>query len=372
MSNPKRQHFIPRSYLNNFAIEEQTDTFFVFAKRRNEDKGKKISTKDLCVNKNLYTLPSDDKIKKFAIENFYGDNVDSIFPEVYRILTNENTIHIDFDTRLKIINTALSLYFRTPKFLNKQNKMVEDVIKHVRDNTNFDTVKINFLGEELVFNRETAEKIIKEKKENNRISFLVEHLQAYEKFVSCKLLDQINVYKIVDESELITCDNPVIISPFSDPTAKNYSYEDNLLKNPFDSNNYVHLPLDSKHMLSIMPKLAGSSVGEIRRQKIETINTIMYNSDIEKNCEDWIIGSETGLCSHISDQVKYNEETPENIKMFDDFKEKVIGLREFTDLLEMHGIHNELVKNKIKQMESNPIYKDDHAFKYILKNIHII
>lgn len=133
MNSPIRQHFIPRSYLNNFAKHEKPDKYFVFARRK--EGVIKISTKDICVEKNLYTLPTNEQTKKFAIEKFYADNVDSVFPEVYRILTNDSLVSIDFETRLKIINTALSLYFRTPKFLNKQNKIFEDLVNYVKDIT---------------------------------------------------------------------------------------------------------------------------------------------------------------------------------------------------------------------------------------------
>ena len=116
----KHQHFIPRSYLRNFA-EERNDKFFIDAKFLQSGTIKNnISVNDICVDKNIYTIPNaaDDKYK---LEKFYAENVDSAFPEVHRLLTNSSTTFVSPEQRQKIIYVTMSLYFRTPKFLNLQN-----------------------------------------------------------------------------------------------------------------------------------------------------------------------------------------------------------------------------------------------------------
>lgn len=200
MSKPERQHFIPRSYLNNFAVSSD-DKYFIHGKRQGSDKIVSLSTKDICVDKNLYTIPTTEEDKKFDIEHFYADKVDSVFPEVYSILKNRNITTIDFETRLKIITTALSLYFRTPKFLNIQNQLFENVINKTFGTTDEEEITVSFLGEELTIKRNEAKQIIKERKEHNRIKFLFQHLQSYEKFVQSKLLDNMAVYHINDDSD---------------------------------------------------------------------------------------------------------------------------------------------------------------------------
>ena len=77
MSKPQRQHFIPRSYLNNFA-ENQDGKYFIYCKKKESDRINRLSTKDICVTKNLYTIPNT-RNNQFAIENFYADKIDSIF-----------------------------------------------------------------------------------------------------------------------------------------------------------------------------------------------------------------------------------------------------------------------------------------------------
>ena len=175
MSKPERQHFIPKSYLNNFGIEEG-DKCFIHGKRKNSDEIKRLSTKDICLERNLYTIPTNDETKKFDIEHFYANNVDNKFSFLYDFLTNRENDYIDFETRLKIISTSLSLYFRTPKFLNIQNKIFENIVKDLFENPEIENLEINLFGEKTSITRKEAEDLIKEKKESNRIKFLFQHL----------------------------------------------------------------------------------------------------------------------------------------------------------------------------------------------------
>ena len=131
MSKPVHQHFIPKSYLNNFAINDG-DKNFISAKNKENEKLITVSTREICVEKNLYTLPKSEN--KFAIEHFYADNIDGKFPEVYKILTDKSINKIDFETKVNIISVALSLYFRTPKFLNQENKIFEELVREAHNN----------------------------------------------------------------------------------------------------------------------------------------------------------------------------------------------------------------------------------------------
>ncbi|MDB5117051.1 MAG: hypothetical protein JWQ79_2543 [Mucilaginibacter sp.] len=117
MSKLQHQHFIPRSYLKNFSVT-QDDKHFVEAKLRNDAAPKKdlISIKDICVNKNLYTLPNKTGDEKYALENYYADEIDKVYPEVYEWLVNPQIVKIDPEQRIKIVMTTMSLFFRTPKF----------------------------------------------------------------------------------------------------------------------------------------------------------------------------------------------------------------------------------------------------------------
>lgn len=370
MNRPVKQHYIPRSYLKNFS-EQQKNEFFIYASPTDEkEKIIRPNIKGICAKGNLYTIPTTDETKKYAIEHFYGETVDGVYPEVYEILTDENITFIDFNTRLKIINTALSFFFRTPKFLNEQNQAVERMIRDIAKMSNRDTVSYNFLGEEVTFKKSEIESIINEKKENNRILFLSEHLRAYEKLVQLKLMDGLCVYKLIDDSEFITSDNPVIMRPNMNPFDPKFDYGIlNQETDPFSPQNMIHLPLDKKHILTIMPRMDETLVNTIQRLDIKEFDSLMYNLDIEKSSDDWILGSKEGIENHYNNQKKYNEETPENLKRVEDYQEMVKENFELMKLREEYGVGHEKVREKLNQMKNNPKVTTDPNFKKLVEDI---
>lgn len=369
MSKPVHQHFIPKSYLNNFAISKN-DKNFISAKSKENDKPIPVSTRDICVEKNLYTLPVCEN--KFAIEHFYADNIDGKFPEVYKILIDKTINEIDFETKVDIISVALSLYFRTPKFLNEENKMFEELVREANRKSKGGDFIIEYAGEEIIINSDEVEQIIKEQKENNRIKFLSQHLDAFEKFIKSKIKDIIYVYHIIDESELITSDNPVLIRPYADPTDKNFDSEKyyNQGINPFDKTNTIHLPLDNKTILTILPN--SDSFPDLRIRRLEKLkfDTIMYNHDIERFSERWILGKPGSIENHLKDQIEFDKPTPENITGLNAYIEKTVQLKELTELIEKNGVKNVDVIAKAKYMATLESVKNDPNFGVILKTIN--
>lgn len=370
MSKPIKQHYIPRSYLKNFSEQQKKEHLIYACPTENKEKIIRPNIKGICAKGNLYTIPTNDETKKYAIEHFYGESVDSVYPEVYKTLTDKSIEIIDFDTRLKIVNTALSFYFRTPKFLNEQNKAVEKMIRDVANTSEGDTLSYEFLGEAVSFKRSEIESIISEKKERNRILFLGEHLRAYEKLVQLKLMDGLCVYKLIDDSEFITSDNPVIMRPNMNPLDPNFDYGIlNQKINPLDPKNMIHLPLDSKHILTIMPRTNETIVNTIQRLDIEKFHSVIYNSDIEKFSDDWILGSKEGIENHFKDQKVYNEETPENIQRAEDFEEMVKENYEIMKLMEEYGAGHQKVKEKLNKMKMNPKVTADPNFQKLVEGI---
>lgn len=372
MSAPKRQHFIPRSYLNNFARQVGQGKFFISAADKGERTVKSFSTKDICVEKNLYTLPVEDEGKKFALEHFYGDNIDGVFPEISAILKDRTVPSLSFETRLKVINVALSLYFRTPKFLNAENALLESLVNEAAE-SNAEFFEVDFLGRKYRISRNEVDAFIKAAKEENRIRFLSGHMIAYEKLVAAKLKDKITVYHIVDDSEFVISDNPVIIRPYVDVTAPGFDVEEYLSRtvDPFDPLNMIHLPIDAKTILTILPADGEEAYDQLHRMEITQVDTLMYNSDQENNAERWIMGSEAGVAAHFENMERYNEDTPENHKMIEDYQKRTIERSELLQLMEQFGARSEQVKQKVKEMKEKEYNSSDPNFKSLVDRLGI-
>jgi hypothetical protein len=244
------------------------------------------------------------------------------------------------------------------------------MIRDLANMTNVDEATYRFLGEEIKFKKDEIEFIIKEKRERNRILFLSEHLRAYENLVQLKLMDGISVCKLIDDSEFITSDNPIIMRPFMDPTDPNFDYGIlNKRINPFDVTNMIHLPLNKKYILTIMPRMDEAIINTIQRLEIRMIDSLMHNSDVEKFSDQWILGSKEGIENHFKDQESYNEETPENIAMLDDYKEMILENMELAKLMKEYGVGHEKVKAKLNQMKQNPKVTADPNFKIMVEEI---
>ena len=68
-NEPIKQQYIPRSYLKNFGVEGNNGNYFVDAYRLEDDLLlEQISTKSICFQKNLYTIPNAEIDRKYDLE----------------------------------------------------------------------------------------------------------------------------------------------------------------------------------------------------------------------------------------------------------------------------------------------------------------
>lgn len=356
MSSKKpHQHFIPRSYLKNFGFKTYDKTF-IYAKLR-DGEIKKYSIRDICVEKNLYTLPVKDGENKFFLENFYAENIDSVYPEIYKILVDDNVTEIDESVRHKIIFVCLSLYFRTPKYLRLQNKFIEHALQNLQrakdSHTSIDS--LNFYGKNFDLTKHTIDEIRTELKKDSKIQFLMGHLDLFQEFIVFLKHHVIGVNKVVDQSELISCDNPV-----------NISNSDKREYNLFDPENIIKFPLNSKYYLVILPNWTNEKINYIFRAEVLSDFTLTTNFGTQRNAEDWLIGTEKSLENHFIDQEEYRDLTPKNLKWLDEVKIKATLLTEAADLFEKYGIWDYRSINKIKELKENPITNREPQFQKML------
>ena len=359
MSKPKHQHFIPKSYLKNFAVKKG-DKFFVEGKRKDEEKPKEnlISIRDICVDKNLYTIPHIEGDDKFEIEKYYAENIDAVYPEVYALLTNPDITYITAEQRGQIIMTTMSLFFRTPKFLNFNVRSMNKILDYAATNKidSDGKVKFKFRDYDFNFHIDDIEEVRTDLKIQNKLKFLREHLSDWQEFVKYKLKAGISVFHIHEEINLITSDNPVIMR--------------NVLGNSFnifDPSNIILVPLDSKHFLTIFPNTESVLTDRIFRGERDKWFALTSNSDIEQNAEEWIIGSHDSVKKHLADQVKYNIENKENLQAVENIKEKAKDMIDLTYLLEEVGTFaHQRIADKVKELRKKNIYRDDPEMQKIV------
>lgn len=352
MSKPKRHHYIPKSYLKNFALN-QDDKFFVEAKLIGEENVKPdlISTVDICVGKNLYTIPNVEGDDKYAIERYYASEIDAVFPEIYKLLVDEEILELTDEQRRNIILSTLSLFFRTPKFLNLNAKSLDGMLRYATEYHKDEDGWVRFKDEiyDVDFHISQIEEVRDELNIQNKIAFLNDHLKDLHDFVEFKLKAGMMVITITGDGNLITSDNPVIVRS-----------QVNKVFNLFDPTNIIHVPIDNKHYLMIAPNSEDALPNSVFRT---THNDIMFvltnNLQVEQNAESWIFGKPGTVKAHIEDQITYNELTPENLQHVADLEAKSKNYVKLSEMIDKYGITNESVISFIEQLLKHPLHKDD-------------
>ena len=350
-NEPIKQHYIPRSYLKNFGVEGKKGVYFVDAYRLEDDLLlEQISTKSICFKKNLYTIPNAEIDKKFDLEHHYAEHVDSEFPKIYKLLINESVKVITAEQKKQILYVCLSLYFRTPRFLNHQNAFTDQILDRMVLHADKDgEVKFTFENVRHEFNKKDIDKVREEFKERNRVVFLVQHLEKWKEFVDYKYDCTINVHRINDSNApLITCDNPVSIR----------GMKTTRFDGLFDPNAVITLPLDTKHYLEIFPNNIADGQTRIHRMVHDRDYVFTTNQIIQSNAEKLIIGKPGTIERHFQIQSSY--EDAENAEQFvEKAKFKFEEMQKFDKLCRTSGFTSKETVGQLKKMLSHEYFKNE-------------
>jgi len=357
MGGTKHQHFIPRSYLKNFATVDGDKHFVEVMDKETGKITYPRSTKDICVQKNLYTIPRAPENEKYSLERYYAENVDTVYPEVYEILTDKSIEEITEEQRAKILSTCLSLYFRSPKFLDSDNEELDREIARLRQFKVSPTADLllRFKGRDFSCKPDQIDAMYQEAKEYNKLNFIVNHFQQWQECLKYKRESGIMVIDVEEEVPLITCDNPVDI------------YKPGIGKvNVFDPINTIQLTLDRRHYLWIAPQFLEGNGLRIVRSPRDKYYALVHNESTEKNAIDWIIGEKDTIEVYKSGLTKYSKANPENTVAWNARSLVAIKMFELDDVIERHGFHSTVTKNKLKELGEISALQVDPGFQHLL------
>lgn len=294
----KRQHYVPRAYLKHFS-KERSNNFFINTLPTKDCKESNISGTNIinvCVEKGLYTLPGNSSHERMFIEKFYSDEVEAHYGNVYNILTDPNKKTVTSEERELIISTVVTMLFRTTKWKNTHNNLMMRIFKELyflckqkgKDYFIFDGEKISIAGK-------TLNELHNAYKLENRPAQMLTQLDLALKLIKLRTLrDGIYVVKLEDKNhEFITSDNPVTY---------NKSEQHHIA--PFDPKNILKLPLDSKHLLYLMPYADAQTSHIISRNmandSICLTEKLISNYEQFCNAERFLLGSESSLKGYLA------------------------------------------------------------------------
>ncbi|NML37350.1 DUF4238 domain-containing protein [Chitinophaga sp. G-6-1-13] len=364
MSNPKKHHYIPKSYLRNFS-ERRNDVDWVDTLlNRQGGEIKQLSTTNLCHQKNLYTFPPGKVNDPYALEKYYSEHVDGIYPHVYSMLINPDMSSFSREEKRKILYTILSLYFRTPGFLNRNTRVIDEAFDAIGRSTSNsqEMISVDWGNGPVRFKLENLELVREEQKLILKELFLVGHLEDLQRFVDHKMACGIAIITVPNEVPLITCDNPVcIINPQGEHNPENI----------FDMENIIELAIDPRTYVVIMPNtISDGSKDYLQRTKRDKYFAAGTNRTTENARQQYMIAYPGDLQKHLNSQTSYNADTPENWRQVNNTRKMATDSLELLTLIERIGtIYHKKVADKVKEIQALGLVNDDPTMKALIESL---
>lgn len=281
-----KQHFVPRTYLKNFGYRKNDDFYVnVLPKNKTIDHIFESNITNICAENHLYTLKGDINSRQL-LENIYSNVFENEYPELYEILTNDNVHEITFEKKESIVSAIITMFYRTKKWLNQMNDLNNEAIDKVfqlckQFNVDYYT---DPNGNKVNIKDKTLKELQRNRKDEIRIPFVLTQLEIALKLIEQKVNDNIYVFKIENEIDYITSDNPVF--------AVNINKQATM---PFDVDNAYYLPISNKYLLSIFPTESFSASNKILRMPMRREQVVKMNKVQLMNCDKFIIGTKNEL-----------------------------------------------------------------------------
>lgn len=264
------QHYIPKSYLKNFGflVNVKKNKWSLYA-MENGGEIERRTTENVCAVEYLYDLPFAQGEERQFLEHAYEEHADRHFTEITKFVTDDKKEVLDSAMREKILKSCLSLYFRTPKYVDLDQSALDEIQRLPLEK------------------QEHAWKIKKQ-------SLLEESVQNFERLYEVAKNCGISVCKAVRNWELISGDNPVVIR---NRNTKVVEF--------FGPDNMMHIPLTPKYAVTILPANETSLSGTFGRILWDDNNVMSLNHDIEKHHQRYLIGSKQALESYLKESPAY-------------------------------------------------------------------
>ncbi|MCP1301262.1 DUF4238 domain-containing protein [Chryseobacterium sp. S0630] len=305
----KHQHFIPRTYLKYFKNSPDSELINAFNKENNVYKD--IGLKDVCVEKNFYTLKHLKGEDSLVIEEYFDKEIERKFDKIYNLLITQKLRTVDIEQKLDILKVTLSMYFRTPK---KLNEFISNTDKLIDEWLNDQDIQdVNFFGFKINLQGKTKKNIQNELREHLRPNYLSIQLQLFEDFVNFKINDGLTVIENTGEYDFFTGDNPVNLLNKNDISTDLYNVE-----------NSIYIPLNPKFYLFIAPPKLEKSGSDIFYQKDNFLLSHMVNACTFENSEKWILGKGVSLKKSLEKYFELDNNYDPNHPILDDMKIKIV------------------------------------------------
>jgi len=278
----KNHHFLPKTYLKNFATRKYDDYYLnLLNKDEAFDKIIESNIRDICAENHLLKLNGNGKSKQ-KLEDVYTDIFENHYDKLFSVLTDDSVLEITDELKKSVVSAVVTIFYRTKKWTDLLGYHTDENIKKIdqlRDQFKVDHY-FNSKGVQVGFQNKTLEELEASHKNITRIPLIITQLKIALKLIEAKQFDCVNVYKITDDSEFITSDNPVLAINMQKMRTMHFNIE-----------NAYYLPISNKYLIGIFPKEELTSQNKIIRLMINKEWVESFNTMQLFQCDKYIIGS---------------------------------------------------------------------------------
>jgi hypothetical protein len=241
----KKHHCVPKTYLKNFATSKNED-FYINILNKDDTSDKIIERKisELCAENHL-PKPDENHKSNQKLEDIYTDIFENHYDNLFLVLTDDKVLKITDELKKSIVSAVVTMFYRTKKWTDLLGYHADGNINKIDQLRNQFKVDhyFNSKGVQVGFQNKTLEELEVSHKNMTRIPLIITQLKVALKLIEAKQFDCINVYKIADDSEFITSDNPVLAINMQKMRTMH-----------FDIENAYYLPISNKYLIAIFPK----------------------------------------------------------------------------------------------------------------------
>ena len=264
MSKPKKQHYVPQTYLKKFSFSDSSALQKIFVLHKNQARIFCTNIRDTAAERHFYTVKKSDD--QYLWENTYAKEIEPLMSNTLSriisqceneliqnhavVLTQEMKNQLSITIVCQLLRGVQSRIFQR----NIYKEVVPSVIKDVREH--FKPMD------------EAKEKIVKAFIEDDDY-FKLASMQAtfdvkrLEKYTNILLQKCILVYRVIGNAEFITSDNPIM---FLDSLSLNSKPFSNGLK---QLTTVVYFPISPKLLIAVYdPNLYFGALSEYDKKVI--------------------------------------------------------------------------------------------------------
>lgn len=282
------QHYVPRVYLKKFA-EKKGKEYFVDVYDKEQNRFFKANTRKICSEIDLYTLEVGNGLNDdlLAVEKLYSNNIEPLFENAYKVLTDHNVFSISDLQRIEILLSVFQFYLRNPKLLKRillSHKVeIDNLFKNAIENGH---KGLTYLGEDFSFREYDLCKLQNYFEQKITKDYKEKHIGGLTEIGTFHEFAKFEVNIIRDNSVFFTSDSPLV---FRDVIVDD--------ENPMRRSKEFILTLNKKTVLRIFHDNR-LGLNRIYRRYILDGDVTMLNDSILEQSSRFVIVNESEMSNH--------------------------------------------------------------------------